>query len=455
MIGLLLILTWLSQGIPVPQAQTGSVTGTLKTEAGTPAVGIRIGALVKPESSVDVTAGSALASIAETDASGRFRLENIPQGRYYIIAGRVDFPTYFPGTQDVTAGRIVLVKPGDILSGIDFVMNAGAVRPPDTSFGNITIAPAFSLPVSIRMEDGGPAPAYSPAGFTSLRLIRTTDGQVMDLPMSTSNLTLPIPPAGTLAEFRVSIENLPASYAVSRMQYGPTPITNNILKLSTIAAPASGTSYPSAVPAAGLVLSITLAAVPNSARNMSGVRITGRAPTSEMRSIYLSGTPGVFFADGTFEFRGVQPGRYTVSTPDNPGLSHPLAAAVAVGSQDVAGIELTSTVLLPLDIRTPRPPDPIGSRAPGSIPLAGLKGLIVDEMTHEPIATGIAYLSGHYGGSVFLADGRFEFAKLLPGSYQLEVQGFGYDSVRKTIVIGEEDVKLELSILAAEVPVKP
>jgi hypothetical protein len=41
------------------------------------------------------------------------------------------------------------------------------------------------------------------------------------------------------------------------------------------------------------------------------------------------------------------------------------------------------------------------------------------------------------------------FAKLLPGSYQLEVQGFGYNTIEKTIVVGEEDVKLELSVGAA------
>src|SRR6187399_2024676 len=122
MIALLLILTLVSQGLPVSQAQTGTVTGTLKTELGTPAVGVRVGAMLRPDSEMEISNASALASIAETDAAGRFRLENIPQGRYYITAGRVDFPTYFPGTQLMSSGTPLLVKSGDTISGIDFVV---------------------------------------------------------------------------------------------------------------------------------------------------------------------------------------------------------------------------------------------------------------------------------------------------------------------------------------------
>jgi hypothetical protein len=104
----------------VPPAQTGTVTGTLKTNAGTPAVGVsgwRSGpagvdygrqirrrlceALLKP-------------TLPEGSAWKMFR-----RGRYYINAGRCRLPTYFPGTQDVTAGRVVLVKPGDTITGID------------------------------------------------------------------------------------------------------------------------------------------------------------------------------------------------------------------------------------------------------------------------------------------------------------------------------------------------
>src|SRR3954466_10638753 len=82
MIALLLTFIWISQGIPAPLSQTGTVTGTLKTDNGTPAVGVRVGAMVRPESPTELSSASALSSIAETDAAGHFRLENVPQGRY-------------------------------------------------------------------------------------------------------------------------------------------------------------------------------------------------------------------------------------------------------------------------------------------------------------------------------------------------------------------------------------
>jgi hypothetical protein len=180
----------------------------------------------------------------------------------------------------------------------------------------------------------------------------------------------------------------------------------------------------------------------------AGVRVTGSAPTAEVRSVYLSGVPGIFFADGTFEFRGVQPGRYTISTPDNPSSSRPLAAAIVVGDQDVTGIELTATPLLPLNIKTPAPPGPVGNLAAGStIPLSAVRGLVLDEMTREPITEGTVYLTGHYGGSRSLVpDGRFEFTRLLPGSYELEVQAFGHGTIKKTIVVGEDDVQLDMTV---------
>jgi hypothetical protein len=192
---------------------------------------------------------------------------------------------------------------------------------------------------------------------------------------------------------------------------------------------------------------ITLISNSQAALASGGVRVTGSAPNSEVRSVYLSGVPGIFFADGSFEFRGVQPGRYTVSTPDNPSSSRPLAAAVVVGNQDVTGVELTATPLLPLNIKTPVPPEPAGNHTPGTtIPLSAVRGLVLDEMTHEPITEGTAYLTGHYGGSRSLVpDGRFEFTRLLPGSYELEVQAFGRSTIRKTIVVGEDDVNFELS----------
>jgi hypothetical protein len=433
MIALLLILTWISQGIPAPASQTGTVTGTLKTDAGTPAVGVRVGAMVRPESPSELSSASALSSIAETDAAGHFRLENVPQGRYYITAGRVDYPTFFPGTQDINAGRIVLVKPGDVINGIDFALNSIATRPPDAGFNGGTGTPSFSVPVHILVENGGPAPVYSPSGFATLRVTRTNDGSVIEVPLSATSLTMVVPSVGTVPEYRVAISNLPHGYSIGS-------ITDDIYKVYV------GRAFGFA-PTSVAGLTITLRTNPESQQESGGVRVTGSAPTAEVRSVYLSGVPGIFFADGSFEFRGVQPGQYTISTPDNPSSSRPLAAAIVVGDQDVSGIELTATPLLPLNIKSPVPPEPVGNRTPGStIPLSAVRGLVLDETTKEPITVGTVYLTGHYGGSRSLVpDGQFEFTRLLPGSYELEVQAFGHSTIKKTIVVGEGDVQLEMT----------
>jgi hypothetical protein len=470
MIAILLLFTWISQGIPATPSQTGTVTGTLKTDIGTPAAGVRVAAMARPETATEISSATALASIASTDDQGHFRLENVPAGRYFITAGRVDYPTYFPGTQDVSAGRVVLVKPGDVISGIDFVMNAIAVRPPEAFslfvFGSGS--PSFNIPVSVSVDGGGRLPVFSAAGFTSLRLQRITDGQVTVLPLSAASLALPLPTVGVSPDYRIAIDNLPQGYTVGSIKYAGAAITNGTLKLSTTSATLTATiltatsgsiqgpvilSATGAIPAGampgGSGLTITLVNTPAATSPSSGVRVTGNAPNSEIRSIYLSGTPGIFFADGSFEFRGVQPGRYSIATPDNPSSSRPLGAAIVVGNQDVQGIELSAVPLLPTNIRTPVSAEPVGTHTPGStIPLALVHGLVLDESTHQPITEGTVYLTGHYGSSrALVPDGRFEFTRLLPGSYELEVQTFGHKNIQKTIVVGEDDLNLELSTL--------
>ena len=92
---ILLFLILALQGIPVQQGAT--VTGILRDSRGTPVGGVRVAAVARGDV-IENAAGESMAGITETDTQGRFTLENIPPGRYYIAAGRVDFPTYYPGT---------------------------------------------------------------------------------------------------------------------------------------------------------------------------------------------------------------------------------------------------------------------------------------------------------------------------------------------------------------------
>ena len=116
---LLSLLLW-TQGIPVQPTQTGTVAGVLRTADGRPAVNERVTAIPQVEFAGDAADGATLSSLAVTDEQGRYTLENIPPGRYYIAAGRLDLQTYYPGTQAMNAGLPVQIAPGAKLEKIDF-----------------------------------------------------------------------------------------------------------------------------------------------------------------------------------------------------------------------------------------------------------------------------------------------------------------------------------------------
>src|SRR5262245_47024779 len=106
----LLQIALASPGSALPQGTTGIVTGQIQTGDGKPAAGVRIAAVAPGEPGAASTATQSMFSIAQTDASGRYRLESIPPGRYYIMAGRADAPTYYPGVVGTTNARIVTVS---------------------------------------------------------------------------------------------------------------------------------------------------------------------------------------------------------------------------------------------------------------------------------------------------------------------------------------------------------
>ena len=109
------------------QAQLGNgvVTGVLRDAGGKPVVGVRV-ALAEVS---DANPGSVLVSIATTDASGAYRLENAPQGRYHVVAGRIDRPTYYPGTLDLESAKVVSISSGLAVAGMDFAVTAESLQP--------------------------------------------------------------------------------------------------------------------------------------------------------------------------------------------------------------------------------------------------------------------------------------------------------------------------------------
>ena len=123
-----LLLSLLAIGSPA-RAEDGVVSGTVRQPDGSPAVRIRVAAMAASGLELDAVNGVALFAIAETDEAGRYRLEGIRSGRYYIVAGRVDRPTFYPGTPEINKSTIITVEPDTERSQIDFTVSSESTQP--------------------------------------------------------------------------------------------------------------------------------------------------------------------------------------------------------------------------------------------------------------------------------------------------------------------------------------
>lgn len=158
---ILLVILALALATPIrgQRADIGVATGQLRGPGGAPAIGVRVAALPVTDTNTQQVGGS-LVSLAETGPDGRFRLENIPPGRYYIQAGFIDGPSYYPGVSSTATATSVLVAAGATVTGLDFTMTRGAgVR--ISGRVPLTINPR---PVVVRLI-GGNNPIGGPSNF--------------------------------------------------------------------------------------------------------------------------------------------------------------------------------------------------------------------------------------------------------------------------------------------------
>src|SRR5262245_53003103 len=138
-----LLLTRMSVAL---HAQNGVVTGQVRDASGKPIDAVRVAA-TEPSSNV-------LIAIGETSSTGQYRLENIPPGRYYIMAGLIDYPTYYPGVTGEAGAKAVEIRGGKTVEGVNF-----AVQRPITVkvSGHLPgLKPGASLPVAMFGTTGSP-----------------------------------------------------------------------------------------------------------------------------------------------------------------------------------------------------------------------------------------------------------------------------------------------------------
>ncbi len=162
---------------------------------------------------------------------------------------------------------------------------------------------------------------------------------------------------------------------------------------------------------------------------------------------YISGRPGRLYADGSFEFRDVASGRHIVFMLGGSATSRQLSAVITVGNVDVENLQLQDTITLPLDVMAPAV-DPAGAKSEASIlTMHSMKGHVVADSTRLPVA-GIVTVRGFNRSITYSlpADGEFEIPDLLPGSYGLKIETFDRSTLTQTIVVGEKDIDLNLTV---------
>jgi hypothetical protein len=83
------------------------------------------------------------------------------------------------------------------------------------------------------------------------------------------------------------------------------------------------------------------------------------------------------------------------------------------------------------------------------IPLARLRGSVVDDSTKETVLGGHVTLTG---SGKFKAEfpidnlGLFEIPHLLPGEYELTIEGFQHASTHQFVAVVAKDVQLDVSV---------
>jgi hypothetical protein len=297
-----------------------------------------------------------LIGLTLTDNDGRYTLEMIEPGTYYVMAGQIDAPSYYPGVSALSSAKSILVTAGARITGLDFktavplmyvvsgrVMlqpgqklapgsrmtlagaEAGTVRP-DGMFeitgvrpGNYSLRLApdaflFAMPVvvedrnvtgiefpnaamvsvngSVVMEDASSAPNIS-VSFVDIRQNRILD-------VATRRSFAFFAPEG---ELRAAAKRVPNGYQVKSFTAGSVDLLRNSLKLS--------------VTEPVVALTMTLKTVPTVA--FGGRAVSSRGVLQPLRSIRMESAEkleplqGAVQPDSSFAFDRIAPGDYTAT----------------------------------------------------------------------------------------------------------------------------------------------
>jgi len=341
----LFLSLFLAQG-PIPQAGGGIVSGTLRLPDGKPAVGVRVAAMVPPAPGISPGNASELAALGKTDGAGHYRLEDVPAGRYYIVAGRVDAPTYYPGVPGIAGATALSVTAGSALTEIDFVIAAASARPPDltdpfqqyfsTLWPTVNTNPPVQASGRIVMDASSPdkkLPAWVTLNTSNNVNLNVSVGGMTLITSGSYAIKSTVAQDGSFSinlqpgESTISVHGLPEGYAVKSITSGSTDLLRRPVNVQM------GMAEIVIVLTADLRPRFTVTGRVASAadRNMMGEQIELHGDSGLIARLILD-------AQGEFVFRKLLPGTYTLRLASS-GLN--LAEQrIAVTDHDVTAVEL-------------------------------------------------------------------------------------------------------------------
>lgn len=305
-------------------APNGIATGVVLSTTGTPAPGVRVYAIPAADPSAALNAGTVFESLAQTDASGRYRLE-IPVGRYYIAAGSVNSPTYYPNEAAIASAKVVTIAAGTTVDGVNFSKYVPASPTPG-------VPSRSTLDGILRYPDGTPA-----AGITILAVSIST------LAASARAVT------DSMGRYRIE-SLLPSTYYIlAGYAELPTfyPGTSDIKAATTVTATAANAvPLDFTIPAAkGTPIRIRVSAAAGRPAGGSTLELTRLAPDVATPASFLprrTYKQAMTEGDGSAEFRDVIPGKYAVAAKLAPALS--LSKDVDINGQQSVDLDFSFPV---------------------------------------------------------------------------------------------------------------
>ena len=445
------------------QNQGVSLTGRIRRLDSQPASGVRVAAIPAPDANSPVTA-DVLASIGETDSDGHYRLDKIPPGRYYVFAGLVDYPTYYPGVTSVADARIVEVTTSKGLEGFDFSLQ----RPVSLRVTGRLIGMPTPVTVTLRRNTGGAAILQIvsrpdgffefpqvPLGAYTLRAPGSTPTAIL---VEDADLNIDLRPESERPGVKVGgrvtgMSNLPPGFAptvtLRRTDNPSSPFQTPVHDDGAFEFPKvpsgtytlsmnpafSGTAIMSQIEVGNTDLLGVTIQVPYRAE-IAGRLVTekGLAPVKgNVQLRRINGISSIPISGGLFRM-SIAEGEYQVSIGQLP-------VGYEVKSIAYGGIDITQS-WLKIDASTPAK-ELVATLA--VVPFIGSGVSVSGRLTVS--GPGLRLELAGQGGAISPAevavkeDGTFEFTNVLPGGYLVRLSGATLDSRSENLRVDKVEIK--------------